>query len=99
MKRSQQQDTHYEFDAGHRQRVDFVQRPLQRVEQMALVVLRGKLSENEESEDAIPGGHPETDARRTYLSLILLSLFVQWNYLLSFFLTEGAALTTYKEFC
>lgn len=98
VKRSQQQGNDYEFDAGHRQRGDFVQRPLKRVEQLALVVLRGNLSENEESEDAIPGGHPETDARRTDLSLILLSFFVPWNHLLPLFLTEGATLATYKEF-
>ncbi len=76
MKRSQQQDTNYEFDVGHRCRRDFVQRPLKRIEQMALVVLRRNLSENKELEDAIPGGYPETDACRADLSLILLSLFV-----------------------
>ncbi len=72
---------------------------MKRIEQLALVVLRGKLSENEESEDAIPGGHPETDARRTDLSLILLSLFVPWNHLSSLFLAEGATFEIYKEFC
>ncbi len=66
---------------------------------MALVVLRGNLSENEESEDVIPGGHPETETRRADLSLVLLSLFVLWNYLSSLFIVEGATLETYKEFC
>ncbi len=99
VKRSQQQGGDYEFTDGHRQKEDFVQRPLKRIEQLALVVLRGKLSENEESEDAIPGGHPKTDTRRTDLSLLLLSLFVPWNHLSSLFLAEGATLETYKEFC
>ncbi len=76
MKQSQQQGGDYKFADGHRQKEDFVQRRLKRIEQLALVVLCGKLSENEESEDAILGGHLETDARRTDLSLILLSLFV-----------------------
>ncbi len=99
VKRSQQQGGDYEFADSHRQKEDFVQRPLKHIEQLALVVLRGKLSENEELEDAIPGGHPETDARRTDLSLILLSLFVPWNHLSSVFLAKGAILETYKEFC
>ncbi len=61
--------------------------------------MRRKLSENEESEDAILGGHSETDARRTNLSLIFLSLFVLWNPLSSLFLAERATLETNKEFC
>ncbi len=98
MKRSQQQDTNYEFDVGHRCRGYFVQRPLKSVEQMALVVLRRNLSENKDSEDAIPGGHPETNTCHTNLSLDLLSLFISWNYLLSLFIAEGATLEIYKEF-
>ncbi len=43
---------------------------------MALVVLCGNLSENEESEDAIPWGHPETDTCHADLSFVLLSHFV-----------------------
>ncbi len=66
---------------------------------MALVVLCGNLSENEESEDTILGGHPETDARRADLSLVLLSLFVPWNYLSSLFIADRATLEIYKEFC
>ncbi len=76
MKQSQQQGGDYKFADGHRQKKDFVQRSLKCIEQLALVVLRRKLSENEKSEDVIPGGHSETDARCTTLSLIFLSLFV-----------------------
>ncbi len=76
VKCSHQQDTDYELNVAHRRRGDFVQRPLKRIEQMALVVLRGNLSKNKEYEDAISGGHPETDVCRADLSLVLLSLFV-----------------------
>ncbi len=66
---------------------------------MAFIILRRNLSKNEDSEDAIPGDHPETDVRRANLSLVLLSLFVPWNYLSSLFIAERATLKTYKEFC
>lgn len=66
---------------------------------MSFIVLRGNLSENEEAEDAIPGSHPETDARRTNPSLIFLSLFISWNRLLFLFPAEGATMATYKKFC
>ena len=99
VKQSQQQSTDYEFDARHRQRGYFIQRPVKRVKQLALVVLCGNLSKNEKSKNAILGGHPETDACHTDLSLILLSLFVPWSYLLPLFLTKSATLATYKDFC
>ncbi len=76
VKRSQHQGDDYKFADGHRQKKDFIQRPLKRIKQLALVVLRGQLSKNEESEDAILGGQPETNAQRTDLSLILLFLFM-----------------------
>ncbi len=99
VKQSQQQESDYEFADGHRQKEDFVQKPLKRIKQLALVVLRGKLSEKEELEEAILGGHSETDARRTDLSLILLFLFVSWNHLSSLFLAEEVTLETYKKIC
>lgn len=99
VKQSQQQNANYNFDNVHRQKEDFAQRQLQCVDQLALVVLRGNLAENKEAEDAIPGGHPETNACRTDLSLILLSLFIPWKHLLSLFLAKGATLETYKDFC
>ncbi len=76
MKRSQLQGRDNEFGDDHRQKENFAQRPLKRIKQLALIILHGKLSDNEESEDAIPGGYPETDVHRTNLSLILLSLFM-----------------------
>lgn len=69
------------------------------MDQLAIIVLRGNLSENEEVEDIILGNHPETDARWTNLNLFFLSLFILWNYLLSMLLAEGAILIMYKEFC
>ena len=46
------------------------------MKQLALVVLRKKLFENEKSKYTTPGNYLETDTRHTDLSLILLSLFV-----------------------
>lgn len=99
MKCFQQQETDYKFDVGYRHGGEFVQRPLKCVEQMALVILRENLSKNKELEDAIPGGHPETNTCRADLSLVFLSLFVLWNYLLSLFVVKIATSKTYKEFC
>ncbi len=76
MKQLQQQRDDYKFADSHRQKEDFVQRPLKHIEQLAFVVLCRKLSENKELKDIILRDHPETNAYRTNLSLIFLSLFV-----------------------
>ncbi len=76
VKWSQQQGGNYKFADSYRQKKDFVQRVLKRIKQLALVILRGKLSENKELEDVIPRGQPEIDACHTDLSFILLSLFM-----------------------
>ncbi len=89
----------YKFVDGHRQKKNLVQRPLKRIEQLALIVLRRKLSENEELKDAIPRSHPKIDTCCTDLSLIFLSLFVLWNHLSSLFLAKEAALEIYKKYC
>ena len=60
--------------------------------------MHGKLSENDESEEAISRGHPETDICCTDLSPIILFVFMPWNNFLSLFLAEGVALEIYKEF-
>lgn len=72
---------------------------MKRIEQRALVVLCGKLSENKELGDVILRCHFETDACCIDLSLIFLSLFMPWNHLSSLFLAKKAALETYKKFC
>lgn len=66
---------------------------------MALIILCGNLSENKELEDAIPEGYLKTDVYHADLSLILIFLFILWNYLSSLFVAEGATLETYKKFC
>lgn len=66
---------------------------------MAFVVLCGNLSKNEELEDAIPRDYPEIDVCLANLSLVLLFLFLLWNYLSSLFIAERATLEIYKEFC
>ena len=60
---------------GHREKKDFIQRLLKRVEQLALIVLHRKLSENEDLENAIPKSDTETNAHHINLSLIFLFLF------------------------
>ena len=54
----------------------FLQRYLDKSNQLALVTLRRNLSNNEEAENAILGGYPETDACRANLAVVFLSLFV-----------------------
>ena len=88
VKQSQHQGGDYEFENGHRQREDFIQILLKYIKQLALLVLHGKLSKNEELKDTILKGPAEIDARQINLNLILLSLFVPWNHLSSLFLAE-----------
>lgn len=66
---------------------------------MTFIVFHGNLSKNKELKDIIPGGYPGIDIYYINLSLIFLSLFVSWNYLLSLFIIEKATFKTYKEFC
>ena len=46
--------------------------------QLALVILKGNLSDNEKAKDAIPGGHPETDTCLVDLAVVFLSLFISY---------------------
>lgn len=55
------------------------QRPVKRDEASFLVALIGSLSINELTENAVPGGHSETDARLNDVGMILLGLFVTWE--------------------
>ncbi len=63
-----------------------------------MVGLVGPLSTNEKAEDAIRGGHSETDARRNDVALILLALFVTWNQLPEKFHSYGALLEIYTGY-
>ncbi len=67
------------FDKHHPNPLSKVQRPSTTLECNTLVALVGPLSTNERAENAIRGGHPETDARRNDVALILLALLVPWN--------------------
>ena len=103
VKHWQKQKGDFEFDDTHAQRTHaqreiFPQQYSGKNKQLALVTLRGNLSDNKEAKDAIPGGHPETDACRANLAVILLSLFVLWERLLDLFHNEKAIIATYKEF-
>lgn len=66
---------------------------------MALVILRGNLSKDKKLKEAIPGGYPKSDACHADLNLVILCLFVSWNYLLSLIVAEGATSETYNKFC
>lgn len=76
MKQSQEQSTNYKFNNKHKEKKDFIQKPLQYVHQLALVILHGNFSENKKAEDAIFRGHPEINTYQTILSLIFLTLFI-----------------------
>ena len=89
VKRERKQEGDYEFDDTHTQKEMFLQQYSNKKKQLALVTLRGSLSDNKEAEDAIPGGHPETDTRRADLAIVLLSLFVPWERLLDLFHTAA----------
>lgn len=77
---------------------NFVQRLLQHVEDLALIVLHENLSKNEKVEDIVLGGHLETDACCIDLSLILLSLFITWSRFLFLIITKGIIIAIYKDY-
>lgn len=62
-----------------------------------LVALVGPLSTNEAAEDAIRGGHLDTDARQNDIGMILLGLFVPWDQLQSRFLSYNATILSYSN--
>ena len=63
-----------------------------------LVALIGSLSTNEAAEDAIQGGHPDTDARQNDLGLILLGLSVPWDQLSRKFHAHNATISSFLNF-
>ena len=74
-----------EFDPNHPRYATHVQRLARTPSQVATVTLNGQLTEFQAAEDAVPGGHPKTEAIMNDLAEILLALFVPWNDLLSLF--------------
>ena len=98
VKSGQKQREDYKFDDTHAQKKIFLQQYLGKSNQLVLVILRGILSDNEEVEDAIPGGHPKTDACWANLTVMLLSCFVPWERFLDLFHTIRATIAMYKEF-
>lgn len=57
----------------------YAQRPVKREEASFLVALIGSLSIDKLTENAVQGGHSETDARLNDVGMILLGLFVPWE--------------------
>ena len=64
-----------------------------------LIGLVGPLSIEEPIEDAVRGGHIDTDARQNDASLILLALYVPWQQLPQMFQDKGATISSYVSFC
>lgn len=55
-----------------------------------MIVLVGSLSTNKNAKDAVKRGHLETDEGRNNIALILLALFILWNWLVEkFYLYEA----------
>ena len=98
VKHKRKQEKDYKFDDTYTQKEMFLQQYSNKKKQLALVILRGNLSDNKKVKDVIPGSHPKTDACRTDLAIMLLSLFVPWECLLDLFLTTKTTITTYKKF-
>lgn len=70
-------DIHFAKD--HPNRKSKIQRPLTSGSYTPLIALMGPLSTNKTVEDAVQGGHPETDARQNNLGMVLLALFIPWD--------------------
>lgn len=57
------------------------------------------LSQNEATEDAIWGGHPDIDVKQNDIAIILIIPFVLWNQLLEKFQIYYATLLLYSNIC
>lgn len=73
--------TDIDFDVDHPEYGRKAQRFYDSMSKRRTVALVGSLSDHQELEDHIVGGHPETFARDNDLSVILLALFVCWQHL------------------
>jgi hypothetical protein len=86
-----------DFDEHHPRYNTHVQRLAQTQLQVATVTFSGQLTEFQPAEDAVPGGHPETEAILNDIAEILLGLFVPWNRLLALFVEYRPQHQTYTQ--
>ncbi|KAJ5098843.1 hypothetical protein N7532_005844 [Penicillium argentinense] len=71
--------TDLDFDAAHPRYTTHVQHLAQKPAHVATVTFKGQLTQFQEAEDAISGGHPATEAILNDVAQILLGLFVPWH--------------------
>ena len=64
-----------------------------------MVALISSLSENQDLEDSVHGGHPETESMQNDLALILLALLVPWEQLPHRFAMFDCSNEVYKGHC
>jgi hypothetical protein len=86
-----------DFDEHHPRYNTHVQRLARTQLQVATVTFSGQLTEFQPAEDAVPGGHPETEAILNDIAEILLGLFVPWNRLLALFVEYRPQHQTYTQ--
>jgi hypothetical protein len=68
-----------DFDPNHPKYGTHVQRLSRTESQVATVTFNGQLTEFQDAEDPVPGGHPKTEAIMDDVAEILLALFVSWE--------------------
>ncbi|MCJ1348065.1 hypothetical protein MMC31_006296 [Peltigera leucophlebia] len=92
-------DGNIHFAKDHPNRKSKIQRPLTSGSCTPLIALMRPLSTNETAEDAVQGGHPETDARQNDLGMVLLALSIPWDQLPDKFRTYNATISSFRELC
>lgn len=74
------------FEPEHPRYATHVQRLARMHSQVSTVTFNGQLSECQVAEDAVPGGHPKTEAIVNDLAELLLGLFVPWKHISPLFI-------------
>jgi len=74
-----------DFDSKHPKCDVYVQCLACTKSQVKTITFSGQLSQFQEEEDSIQGGHPYTTAIKNDFAKVLLGLFVPWDQLLSLF--------------
>lgn len=77
------------FEEKHPRHSTHMQRLARSPSQTLTVTLQGQLTEFQTVEDSIPGGHPTTTAIENDLAEILLGLFIPWEKLATFVLSDS----------
>ena len=88
-----------EFDPSHPKSHTHLQRLVRNKSQMATVTLIGQLSEFQEAEDSVRGGHPATEAIVNDLAEVLLGLFIPRQQLPALFQEYATGVLTKRDAC